>query len=82
VTALEPHFTVTQLADLWAVNRLTISRMFRDVPGVLLIAARRASETTTRRRRMLIPASVASLVHGQYARGFALEGKGRSRGVK
>lgn len=82
MTALETHHTPDELAALWGVSRKTITRMFQDVPGVLLVSAHRVSETRRRRRTMRIPASVAALIHDQYARGFALEGKGRSRGVK
>ena len=36
-TMLEKHFTVPELAEIWALSQDTVLRMVRDEPGVFKI---------------------------------------------
>jgi hypothetical protein len=60
--ALERHYTVFELAQMWNVSHMTIRRMFESEPGVLIFGS---DETRYGRRRttMRIPESVAIRVH-------------------
>jgi hypothetical protein len=62
--ALEKHFTVWELAELWGFSHMTIRRIFENEPGVLIIGS---EETRYGRKRttMRIPESVAVRVHRQ-----------------
>jgi hypothetical protein len=62
--ALEKHFTVLELADLWQLSPDTIRALFRDTPGVLKISrpARRNKRGYTSFR---IPESVAQKRHAE-----------------
>lgn len=56
--ALEPHFSVQVLAEMWRLDESTIRRIFEDAPGVLRLAneRRRGKRDYVTLR---IPASVA-----------------------
>jgi hypothetical protein len=60
--ALEKHYTVQDLAELWKVSGDTIRRWFRGEPGVLTLGA---PETRFKRayQSIRIPESVAQRVH-------------------
>ncbi len=75
--ALEQHYTVEQLATLWAVSPVTVRRMFRDLPGVLKAQGRRTSSKARSYETLRIPASVAARVHEERSAGFSLEIKRR-----
>jgi hypothetical protein len=60
--ALEKHYTVNQVAELWSISDDTVRKLFKDEPGVLVLGSeesrfRRAYQT------LLIPESVLQLVH-------------------
>jgi hypothetical protein len=68
--AFEKHYTALELAKLWGVNRMTITRWFREEPGVLKFG----KETTRRGGKrnyvsIRIPASVARRVYAQRVQG-------------
>jgi hypothetical protein len=60
--ALEPHYTVAQIAADWAMDYKTVRRLFENQPGVLAIG----TEGTIRKRKYIslrIPESVRIRVH-------------------
>lgn len=62
----EKHFTVNELAELWAISAKSVRRLFQGVDGVLRLAhpSRREGRTLVRRYTTLtIPASVAERVY-------------------
>ena len=66
--ALEPHFTLAELAAKWHLARSTIRDWFLDEPGVLLVTRtgrRKGKRTLT---NMRIPLSVAERVHRKRVR--------------
>lgn len=62
--ALEKHYTVFEVAEMWGVSHMTIRRMFEKEPGVLIFGT---DETRWSRKRksMRIPQSVVIRVHQQ-----------------
>jgi hypothetical protein len=62
VLALERHYSVTEVAKMWALSEKTVRRMFEDEDGVLNWGAR---ETRRKRgyRTLRIPESVLHRVH-------------------
>lgn len=65
----EQHYTVRELAELWAFSNDTIRRLFEDEPGVLMIGER----LPRRKRRYVtlrIPSSVAARVHRRMSAGL------------
>lgn len=38
MSALERHFSVNEVAEMWNISDDTVRRLFRDEPGVLKIA--------------------------------------------
>jgi hypothetical protein len=63
--ALERHYTITQVAELWGWSDETVRRTFRDAPGVLRtklpsLRARKRQNITLR-----IPESVLLRVHAE-----------------
>jgi hypothetical protein len=64
----EQHFKPNELAELWGVSVATIRRLFRDVPGVLVIDR---PEKMHKRRHctMRIPESVAKRVYEKLSKG-------------
>ena len=83
ISALEKHYSVSEVAELWAISAKSVQRMFQDEPGVLKLSApslvkrKRAPKTMLR-----IPASVLARFHEQRTRGFGLKVQGRRGGVK
>ena len=64
----EHHYSVRELAELWAFRDDTIRRLFEDEPGVLMIGERHPR----RKRRYItlrIPNSVAARVHQRLSAG-------------
>jgi hypothetical protein len=61
-TALEPHYSVGELAKLWSFSENTVRRIFIKEPGVLKVAH---EETRSKRRytTLRIPERVAQRVH-------------------
>lgn len=65
--ALERHFTVREISEIWQVSDDTVRRVFRDEPGVLAIG----SEESRFKRgylTLLIPESVVKVVHRKHRR--------------
>jgi predicted transcriptional regulator len=60
--ALEKHYTVEEIAEAWSVSPATVRRIFRDEPGVVVLAV----ETKPGRRpyrTLRVPHSVLQRVH-------------------
>jgi hypothetical protein len=81
--ALEQHYTVQEIAELWAVSTMTVRWIFRDQPGVLKPKGRKTFLSARAYESLRIPASVVARVHEERSAGFTLEVKGRrSRDAK
>jgi len=63
----ERHFTVAELAELWAVSTDTVRRLFENEHGVVVIAHPR--RRARRYKTLRIPESVAQRVHGRLTNG-------------
>ena len=64
----EKHYTVQEIAELWAVSTDTVRRIFAHEPGVMRIG----KPLTTRRRQYItirVPASVFRRVHDRLTAG-------------
>jgi hypothetical protein len=64
----EHHFKPGELAELWGVSVATIYRLFRDVPGVLVID-RPVKRYKRRYSTIRIPESVAKRVYEKLSKG-------------
>ena len=74
--AMEPHFTLKEIAKAWGISVRSARLIFRDVPGVSDVCNRHS--LTTRPYTILrIPASVAARVHESRAAGFVLGSRRR-----
>ena len=65
--ALEPHYTLAEIARMWKLSLSTVLRLFREEPGVL-----RIGNTNSKKREKVsirIPASVAIRVHERLTSG-------------
>ena len=62
MSALEKHYTVRQVAEMWSFSENTIRRLFRDEKGVI---KKGSPETRFKRKRFVlsIPESVLLRVH-------------------
>jgi hypothetical protein len=62
MAALERHYSVEQVGELWGLSPEKIRRIFRDVPGVLKLGH---GETRSKRGYVVlrIPESVLQRVH-------------------
>ena len=63
--ALERHFTVQEVAEMWHVSDDTVRKLFRGEPGVLAIG----SEESRFKRgyvTLSIPESVVKVVHRKH----------------
>jgi len=70
VAALERHFTVSEVADLWSLSKDTIRSLFRDEPGVLKL---NSPERRHKRGYLVlrIPESTLQRVHERLRAGVA-----------
>ena len=59
LSALEPHFSVQVLAEMWRLDESTIRRIFEDAPGILRLANERRRSGKREYVTLRIPASVA-----------------------
>lgn len=74
--ALEPHYSLKQIAEAWGISVRMARRIFRDQPGVVDPTVHKS--LTSRPYQILrIPASVAARVHEQRSAGFVLGAKRR-----
>jgi hypothetical protein len=60
----EQHYRVNELAKRWAISRVTVTRLFKDEPGVLKIGKTRSRYGPIKRPHvvLLIPARVVERV--------------------
>jgi hypothetical protein len=72
--ALEPHFSVQVLAEMWRLDESTIRRIFEDAPGVLRLANERRRSGKREYVTLRIPASVAQR---EYQKRIVASGSGR-----
>lgn len=62
MSAIEKHYSIQELAEIWNLSEDTIRRLFREEPGVIRINA----ALSRRRRRYVVlrlPESVVVRVH-------------------
>jgi hypothetical protein len=61
--ALERHYSVSEIAALWAVSDVTVRRLFENEPGVLSWGKEERVGWHRRYRSMRIPESIMIRVH-------------------
>jgi hypothetical protein len=66
---LEHHFSIEEIAELWNLSKDAVRKIFRDVPGVLVIGANNPQRGKRRYTTLRIPQSVLEKVHLQYSFG-------------
>ncbi len=84
VAAFEQHYTVQEVAKLWAMSPDTVRRLFEDDPQVLKVSMPRLLKNARKRKprvSLSIPASALERLHHQQTGGFRLEVKSRRRSV-
>ncbi len=82
-TAMERHYTIGELAELWNVARTTVNAMFANEPDVLRVSMPRLMQRRAKPRQSLrIPASVAERVHQRWASSGRAKGKQRRGGIE
>jgi transcriptional regulator GlxA family with amidase domain len=59
--ALERHYSVQEIAELWQLSRTTVARIFRDEPGVLKIGRERPRRGSRAYMTLRIPESVVAI---------------------
>jgi hypothetical protein len=59
----ERHFTIDQIAETWSLSRDTVTRIFEDEPGVLVVQAPRGKRGRRGYRTFRVPGSVVERVH-------------------
>jgi hypothetical protein len=59
VAALERHYRVSELAELWGLGRETIRKLVKDDPGVIKVRLGRKKAHTT----YSVPESAARRIH-------------------
>jgi predicted glycosyltransferase len=65
--ALEKHYTVSQVAELWNVSGETVRKAFRNEPGVLCTKLPSLNKRKRQNVSLRIPESVVVRVHGKLA---------------
>lgn len=68
VPAEEPHYSVVQIAKMWALSENMVRHMFEDYPGVLTLGV-------GKRKMLRIPASVLRRFHEERSHGLRAEVK-------
>jgi hypothetical protein len=61
--AMERHYTVQEIGELWNLHPSTITRLFRDEPGVLKFGSMQSRRGRRCHVTLRIPASVVERVH-------------------
>lgn len=61
-SAGERHYTPQEVANLWGLSPKTVTRLFENEPGVLVVALPRL-RSSKRHRTLRIPHSVLERVH-------------------
>jgi hypothetical protein len=59
MSAVERHYSVQQVSEMWGYSAETIRRLFRDEPGVLRIGS---AETRFKRKRWQLSISESILI--------------------
>lgn len=62
LSALEPHYTVAELSELWSFSPSTVRRLFRAEPGVIKINRKSSKHKKRDYISLRIPASIAQRV--------------------
>ena len=78
----EPHYSATQVAQMWAISEDTVRRLCDGEPGVLRISMPRLQRNRRHKPHihLRIPASVLARLHEKWSAGFRPEVKpGRRR---
>ncbi len=65
--ALERHYTVQELGEMWKLSPSTVTRLFRDEPGVLKIGSNSLVRDRRHRITLRIPESVVQRVYRRLA---------------
>jgi len=60
--ALEPHFSIQQIAEVWGLSESAVREIFRDEPGVFSVT-RPKSRYKRAYTTLRIPRSVVERVH-------------------
>lgn len=82
-TALERHYTIAELAELWNVAHSTVKNLFANEPGVLRFSMPRLMQSKAKPRQSLrIPESVAARVHERWCSSGRAERKQRRGGIE
>jgi hypothetical protein len=74
--ATERHYTVQEVAEMWAMSSQTVYRIFEDEAGTLKVSFPRLLSKQAKRAprvSLRIPASVLARVHDNRSRGFGRE---------
>ena len=61
--ALERHYTVKEIVAVWMLSASSITRIFRDEPGVLKIGCAQSRRGRRSHTTLRIPESVVQRVH-------------------
>ena len=69
VTALEKHYTISEVADRWGWSRTKVLEVFRDEPGVLQSHLRALRPRKRQNVTLRIPESVLFRVHARLSVG-------------
>jgi len=67
--AVERHYSVEEIAEMWGLSKDAVRRIFRDVPGVLVIGTNNPQRGKRRYATLRIPQSVLEGIHSQYSFG-------------
>jgi hypothetical protein len=67
--ALERHYTVAQVAELWGLSETKVRELFRDEPGVLQTQLRTLRSRKRQNVALRIPTTVLLRVHGRMSVG-------------
>lgn len=83
VLAIERHFSVQEVAELWGISDESVRRMFEDQPGVLKLSIPRLVQNRKHKPhvRLSIPLSVLTRLHEQWASGFSFKVQRRGRSI-
>jgi hypothetical protein len=81
--AIEQHYSVQQISQMWGISDASVRRLFDGVPGVLAISMPRLQRNRKHKPHTLlrIPHSVVERLHQQWSAGFGLEVKPSRRRV-
>ena len=71
--ALEKHYTITEVMELWGWSRTKVLEVFRDEPGVLQSHIRTLRSRKRQNVTLRIPESVLLRVHERLMVGSAMQ---------